>query len=96
MATERSTSDDTTEKTFAEKAFPDPREMLGLMVSVQRLGQQFVWQMGEVMTDVMSMPLKRDRSDSTKKSNPMARAVSDMKDAVDGATEILQQGGKPR
>jgi hypothetical protein len=41
------------------------------------------------------MPLGRDRTES-KTAGPLNRCVSDLKDAVDGATEILQQGGKPR
>jgi hypothetical protein len=48
-----------------------------------------------VMADMISMPLGRDRTDR-KKDGPLNRAVSDLKDAVDGATEILQQGGRPR
>jgi hypothetical protein len=88
MATKDSAGED---KTYAEKAFPNPRDVLDLMVSFQRLGQQMIWQMGEVMSDVMSMPLKRDGSDETK-SNPMNKAINDMKAAVDSATETLQTG----
>ena len=78
------------EKTYAEKAIPNPRDVLDLMVSFQRLSQQLIWQMGEVMSDVMSMPLKRDNSDD--KKNPVNKAVSDLKAAVDSATETLQTG----
>jgi hypothetical protein len=42
------------------------------------------------MSDVMSMPLKRDNSDD--KKNPVNKAVSDLKAAVDSATETLQTG----
>jgi hypothetical protein len=46
---------------------------------------------------MMSMPLGRDREEgSAGKRGPLNRCVSDLKDAIDGATEILQQGGKPR
>jgi hypothetical protein len=93
MATER--KDEATEKSSAEKMFPNPRDVLGLMVSLQRFNQQVMWQIGEVMGDMMAMPLGRDRTDG-KKPDPLSRAVSDIKDAVDGATEILQQGGRPR
>jgi hypothetical protein len=88
MATKDSAGED---KTYAEKAIPNPRDVLDLMVSFQRLSQQLIWQMGEVMSDVMSMPLKRDTSDE-KKTNPMNKAVSDLKAAVDSATETLQTG----
>lgn len=94
MATERSNDDDGNEKSYVERAFPDPRDMLQLMVSVQRLHQQLMWQMGEVMSDMMSMPLKRDKGDD-KKTSPLTKAVSDLADAVDSATETLQRGGKP-
>lgn len=94
MESERSKSD-TTEKSYAERTFPNPSDMLSLMVSFQRLQQQMMWQMSEVMADMMSMPLGRDRTDSNK-PGPFNRAVSELKDAVDGATEILQQGGRPR
>ena len=95
MADEPSTNDSTTEKTYAERTFPNPNDMLGLMVSVQRLHTQLMWQMGEVMADMMAMPLGRDRRESTK-AGPLNRCVSELKDAIDGATEILQQGGRPR
>jgi hypothetical protein len=87
MATKDSAGE---EKTYAEKAIPNPRDVLDLMVSFQRLSQQLIWQMGEVMSDVMSMPLRRDSSDDNK--NPMNKAVSDLKAAVDSATETLQTG----
>jgi hypothetical protein len=90
MATE-----DKSDKSLVERAFPDPRDVLGLMVSFQRLSQQLVWQMGEAMTDMMEIPMGRDRNES-KKPNPVARAVADLTDAVDSATQTLQQGGKPR
>jgi len=51
--------------------------------------------MGQAMGDMMAMPLKRDKSDE-RKSDPINRTMSDVKDAIDGATEILQQGGRPR
>ena len=54
-----------------------------------------MWQMGEAMADMMSMPLNRERSES-KKPGPFNRCVTDLKDAVDSATEVLQQGGRPR
>jgi hypothetical protein len=64
---------------------------------VQRFHTQLFWQMGEVMADMMAMPLGRDKEEgSSSKRGPLNRAVNDLKDAVDGATEILQQGGKPR
>jgi hypothetical protein len=87
--------DEDDDKGSTTKELPNPRDVLALMVSMQRLCQQVVWQMGEVMGDVMEMPLKRDRG-KDKKSDPFNRAVSDLKDAVDGATEILQQRGRPR
>jgi hypothetical protein len=93
MATDDLKDDD--DKSYAERTFPNPSDVLGLMVSVQRFNQQLLWQMGEVMADMISMPLGRDRTDR-KKDGPLNRAVSDLKDAVDGATEILQQGGRPR
>jgi hypothetical protein len=100
MATKSPTDNDTAdknakEKSDAEKAFPNPREMLGLMVSCQRLGQQVLWQMCEAMGDMMEMPLKRDQS-GDKKSDPINRTMSDVKDAIDSATQKLQQGGRPR
>ena len=95
MESERSTNHDTNEKTYAERTFPNPGDVLGLMVSMQRFHTQLLWQMGEVMADIMAMPLGRDRADR-KKEGPISKAVSELKDAVDGATEILQQGGKPR
>lgn len=97
MPTEPSTNDETgKEKTFADKNIPNPSDVLGLMVSVQRFHTQLFWQMGEVMADMMAMPLGRDKEGSSSKRGPLNRAVNDLKDAVDGATEILQQGGKPR
>ena len=95
MATENSTNNGTDDKSSAEKTFPNPNDVLGLMVSVQRFHQQLLWQMGEVMADMMAMPLGRERNEG-KKEGPISRAVSDLKEAVDGATEILQQGGRPR
>jgi hypothetical protein len=83
------------DKSYAERTFPNPSDMLGLMVSIQRLNAQLLWKMGEAMADMMAMPLGRERSDANK-SAPINRCVSDLKDAVDGATEILQQGGRPR
>jgi len=65
------------------------------MVSVQRFHTQLLWQMGEVMADMMAMPLGRDRTESQKPA-PLNRCVTDLKDAIDSATETLQQGGKPR
>jgi hypothetical protein len=93
-ATQGSTKDDDGEKTYAERTLPNPSDVLGLMVSVQRLHAQLMWQMGEVMADMMAMPLGRERNE--KKANPINRAVSDLTDAVESATETLQQGGKPR
>lgn len=95
MATESSTNDDTGEKTYAEKTFPNPTDVLELMVSMQRLNQQLMWQMGEAMADMIAMPLRRDRTERNK-PGPFNRAVTDLRDAVDSATETLQQGGKPR
>ena len=96
MATETPKNDEGTgEKSYAERTFPNPSDVLGLMVSVQRFHTQLLWQMGEVMADMMAMPLGRDRSDS-KTTGPLNRCVTDLKDAVDSATETLQQGGKPR
>ena len=92
---ESSRNNDSDDTINAEKTFPNPNDVLGLMVSVQRFHQQLLWQMGEVMADMMAMPLGRERNND-KKEGPISRAVSDLKDAVDGATEILQQGGKPR
>jgi hypothetical protein len=95
MPIESSMSDDTTEKSYAERTFPNPSDMLGLMVSIQRLHQQLLWQMGEVMADMMAMPLGRERTDA-RKPGPLNRVVTGLADAVDSATESLQQGGKPR
>ncbi len=96
MATGSSKDDEANgEKTYAERTFPNPSDVLGLMVSVQRFHTQLLWQMGEVMADMMAMPLGRDRTDS-KKAAPLNQCVTDLKDAVDSATETLQQGGKPR
>jgi hypothetical protein len=95
MESERSTTDDASDKSYAEKTFPNPSDVLELMVSVQRLNQQLMWQMGEAMADMISMPLRRDRTDRNK-PGPFNRAVTDLRDAVDSATETLQQGGKPR
>jgi len=97
MATESSENGETNgEKSYAERTFPNPSDVLGLMVAVQRLHTQILWKMGEVMGDMMAMPLARDRTETTNKSAPLSRCVSDLKDAIDGATEILQQGGRPR
>jgi hypothetical protein len=96
MATGPSSSDDAgKEKNFADRNLPNPSDVLGLMVSVQRFHTQLIWQMGEVMADMMAMPLGRNK-DETAKAGPLNRCVTDLKDAIDGATEILQQGGKPR
>ncbi|HEX3860315.1 MAG TPA: hypothetical protein VHY35_01320 [Stellaceae bacterium] len=95
MPIEGSVNNDATEKSYAERTFPNPSDMLGLMVSIQRLHQQLLWQMGEVMADMMAMPMGRDRSD-VRKPDPIKRAVTNLADAVDSATESLQQGGKPR
>ena len=89
-----STNDDASENGSDEKTFPNPNDMLRLMVSVQRFHQQLFWQMGEVMADMMAMPLGRNRSDRNK-PGPLNQAVSDLKDAVDSATDTLQRGGKP-
>lgn len=94
-ATQGSTTEDRGEKTYAERTIPNPSDVLGLMVSVQRLNAQLLWQMGEVMADMMAMPLGRDRNERHK-PNPINRAVNDLTDAVESATETLQQGGKPR
>jgi|SRR6185503_14490872 len=98
MPTEPSTNEDSgKEKNFADKNIPNPSDVLGLMVSVQRFHTQLFWQMGEVMADMMAMPLGRGKEEgASSKRGPLNRAVNDLKDAVDGATEILQQGGKPR
>jgi len=98
MPTEPSTNDEPgKEKNFADKNIPNPSDVLGLMVSVQRFHTQLIWQMGEVMADMMAMPLGRGREEgSSPKGGPLNRCVTDLKDAIDGATEILQQGGKPR
>ncbi|HZY55892.1 MAG TPA: hypothetical protein VFE73_21730 [Reyranella sp.] len=98
MATDTSPNDEPgKDKNFADRNIPNPSDVLGLMVSVQRFHTQLIWQMGEVMADMMSMPLGRDREEgSAGKRGPLNRCVSDLKDAIDGATEILQQGGKPR
>jgi hypothetical protein len=92
-----STSDNesTDEQSYAERTFPKVGDVLGLMVSVQRLNAQLMWQMGEAMADMMAMPLGRE-SAAANKDGPLSRCVSNLKDAVDGATEVLQQGGKPR
>jgi hypothetical protein len=96
MTTEPSANnEDNGEKSYAERTFPNPSDLLGLMVSVQRLHTQLLWQMGEVMADMMAMPLGRDRTDS-KTTGPLNRCVTDLKDALDSATETLQQGGKSR
>ena len=94
MANERS-KDDEDDKSATERELPNPREVLGLMVSVQRLCTQVMWQMGEAMGDVMAMPLERNKS-KEKRPDPLNRTMSDLKDAVDSATEILQQRGKTR
>ena len=100
MATDTSTNDEPgKDKNFADKNIPNPSDVLGLMVSVQRFHTQLFWQMGEVMADMMAMPLGRDKDKdegSSGKRGPLNRCVSDLKDAIEGATEILQQGGKPR
>ena len=83
------------ERSYAERTFPNPSDVLGLMVAVQRLHTQLLWKMGEVMADMMAMPLGRERGEANK-PGPLNRCVTDLKDAVDGATEILQQGGRPR
>ena len=96
MAAESSSDNESTnEKSYAERTFPKFSNVLELMVSVQRLNAQLMWQMGEAMADVMAMPLGRERADGGK-NGPLNKCVTNLKDAIDGATEVLQQGGKPR
>ena len=83
------------EQSYAEKTFPKVSDVLGLMVSVQRLNAQLMWQMGEAMADMMAMPLGRETPGASREG-PISKCVSNLKDAVEGATEVLQQGGKPR
>jgi hypothetical protein len=83
------------DKSYAERTFPKLSNVLELMVSVQRLNAQLMWHMGEAMADMMAMPLGRERADGDK-NGPINRCMTNLKDAVDGATEVLQQGGKPR
>jgi len=84
------------EKTFAEKNFPNPSDMLELMVSMQRLGSQMMWTMSDAMADMMARPLRRDSDKDKDKEAPINRCVTELRDAVDSATEVLQQGGRPR
>lgn len=96
MAAESSNGNESTDdRSYAERTFPKLSNMLELMVSVQRLNAQLMWQMSEAMTDMMAIPLGRERAGADK-NGPINRCVTNLKDAIDGATEVLQQGGRPR
>jgi hypothetical protein len=77
------------------KGFPNPSDVMSLMVAMQRFNSQVMWQMSEAMADMMSKPFGRGREDESK-SDAFNRCVNDVKDAIESATETLQQGGKSR